>query len=470
VIAVSFSILLANLNNIDCNEVCQVDVATKSKSAAWAVSVAEMSFWDLLAMLCEERASSPANLPDVEVIESGKIDCSKYIKDCIIPDVKKDVLYKKDNSDHAYINVSSKLNILLDEQIKLLTFSQGTAAIEDKTGSSDSLPDPRNDIQGLLFEAESLLEAVKSSDNSNNMDENSAFAKKDGRIEFRSCLLDYRLEADKSVTDVSRKNENDSLFINPKTNEFASKLPVVEAKNILDVGQKSRISSNDVLGNLNNLDGKATEKMTELDGAKKVHIVERLKGSSNVPEVLKEFHEETSNFLLQNPPVKLLSLNDDYVVVESPSLGVLYQMNFAESNGVKLEGALNAIITLMSYEGKEAARIAVHPPELGHIDVDIDILQSGGLRANFNVEGQNVANLLMGQLDSLRQSLNANGFQVLGLNVYVKGEGDDLGGQRNKTNHNEKKIRVGESIVSNDEIGETAFILDIERGLLQWIA
>jgi len=34
----------------------------------------------------------------------------------------------------------------------------------------------------------------------------------------------------------------------------------------------------------------------------------------------------------------------------------------------------------MSREGKEAARIAVHPPELGHIDVDIDIAQSGSLR------------------------------------------------------------------------------------------
>jgi len=124
VIAVSFSILLANLNNIDCNEVCQVDVATKSKSAARAASVAGMSFWELLAMLCEERASSPANLPDVEVIESEKIDCSKYIKDCIIPNVKKDMLYKKDDSDYIYINVSNILNILLDEQIKPFAFSQ----------------------------------------------------------------------------------------------------------------------------------------------------------------------------------------------------------------------------------------------------------------------------------------------------------------------------------------------------------
>ncbi len=466
-IAVSFSILLANLNNIDCNEVCQVDVATKSKSAARAASVAGMSFWELLAMLCEERASSPANLPDVEVIESEKIDCSKYIKDCIIPNVKKDMLYKKDDSDYIYINVSNILNILLDEQIKPFAFSQGTTATEDKSGGADGLPDPRNDIQGLLVEAENLLEGVESSDN---MDENSTVAKKDSHVEFRSCLLDNRLEADKSVTDVSRKNENDSISVNPKTNEVASKSYVVEAKNILDAGQKSRISSNDVLGNSSNLDEKAKEKITELDGAKKLHTVERLKGSGNIPEAPKELHEETSNFLLQNPQVKLLSLNDDCVAVESSNFGVLYQMNFAKSYDARLEGALNAIITLMSREGKEAARIAVHPPELGHIDVDIDIAQSGGLRANFNVEGQSVANLLMGQLDSLRQSLNANGFQVLGLNVYVKDEGDELGGQRNKTNHNEKKIRAGESIASNDDIGEMAFILDIERGLLQWIA
>ena len=124
-------------------------------------------------------------------------------------------MYKR----QIYINVSNILNILLDEQIKPFAFSQGTTATEDKSGGADGLSDPRNDMQGLLVEAENLLEGVESSDN---MDENSTVAKKDSHLEFRSCLLDHRLEADKSVTGVSRKNENDSISVNPKTNEVAS--------------------------------------------------------------------------------------------------------------------------------------------------------------------------------------------------------------------------------------------------------
>jgi len=111
-----------------------------------------------------------------------------------------------------------------------------------------------------------LLEGVESSDN---MDENSTVAKKDSHVEFRSCLLDNRLEADKSVTDVSRKNENDSISVNPKTNEVASKSYVVEAKKYFRCWSKESNKLKRRAWQLKQFDEKAKEKITELDGAKK---------------------------------------------------------------------------------------------------------------------------------------------------------------------------------------------------------
>jgi len=124
----------------------------------------------------------------------------------------------------------------------------------------------------------------------------------------------------------------------------------------------------------------------------------------------------------------------------------------------------------MRREGVDTARITVHPPELGHIDVDLDIARDGGLRAAFKVEGSNVANLLTGQLDSLRQTLNASGFQVLGLDVYVKGQGEERDQHRGESNHRRQKTKSLEAVNGKDIFGEMTFELDVERGLLQWIA
>jgi len=177
----------------------------------------------------------------------------------------------------------------------------------------------------------------------------------------------------------------------------------------------------------------------------------------------------------QNHFARAFQLNDGLDISESANKGntgttPVHLNDYPENNGIRLKEGLNAVINLMRREGADVARITVHPPELGHIDVDLDIAHDGGLRAAFKVEGSNVANLLSGQLDSLKQTLNANGFQVLGLDVYVKGQGEDRNQHRGESNHRKQKIKTLEAINGKDVPIEMAFAIDIERGLLQWIA
>jgi len=177
----------------------------------------------------------------------------------------------------------------------------------------------------------------------------------------------------------------------------------------------------------------------------------------------------------QNQVARAFQLNDSLDISESVNKGntgtTPVQLNdYPENNGVRLKEGLNAVVNLMRREGVDIARITVHPPELGHIDIDLDIAQDGGLRVAFKVEGSNVANLLSGQLDSLKQTLNASGFQVLGLDVYVKGQSEDRDQHRGESNHRRQKIKALETISGKDGLVEMTFALDIERGLLQWIA
>ncbi len=199
--------------------------------------------------------------------------------------------------------------------------------------------------------------------------------------------------------------------------------------------------------------------------APKKHLDENIGG-------FRDSNNEKVDPSLRSHPVHPFRINEglDIPATVNEDATPVYLKNYTSDEGVKLKQGLNAVINLMRREGVDAARIAVHPPELGHIDVDLDIAQDGGLRAAFKVEGSNVANLLTGQLDSLRQTLNASGFQVLGLDVYIKGQSEERDQHRGESNHRRQKTKSLEAIDGKDILGEIAFELDVERGLLQWIA
>ena len=199
--------------------------------------------------------------------------------------------------------------------------------------------------------------------------------------------------------------------------------------------------------------------------APKKHLDENIGG-------FRDSNNEKVDPSLRSHPVHPFRINEglDIPATVNEDATPVYLKNYTSDEGVKLKQGLNAVISLMRREGVDAARITVHPPELGHIDVDLDIARDGGLRAAFKVEGSNVANLLTGQLDSLRQTLNASGFQVLGLDVYIKGQSEERDQHRGESNHRRQKTKSLEAVNGKDIFGEMAFELDVERGLLQWIA
>lgn len=149
---------------------------------------------------------------------------------------------------------------------------------------------------------------------------------------------------------------------------------------------------------------------------------------------------------------------------------VIYRSNFYYDRGVILKESLGAAINLMRREGAQKAIVEVHPPELGRIEINVDITQSGELRAAFRVAGNDTANLLTGQLDSLRQTLTATGFQVLGLDVFLNHDGDRDARHGWEKNFKRQKVSHDGLLGSLDEGEKMSFLLNMDAGLLQWIA
>jgi len=160
----------------------------------------------------------------------------------------------------------------------------------------------------------------------------------------------------------------------------------------------------------------------------------------------------------------------DTAGAEDDSQSVIYRSNFYDDRGAILKESLGAAINLMRHEGAQRAVVEVHPPELGHIEINVDIAQSGELRAAFRVAGNDTANLLAGQLDSLRQTLTATGFQVLGLDVFLNHDGDRDARHGWEKNFKRQKVSHDGILGSVDESEKISFLLNMDAGLLQWIA
>lgn len=164
------------------------------------------------------------------------------------------------------------------------------------------------------------------------------------------------------------------------------------------------------------------------------------------------------------------SIAETAVTEVDDSQSVIYRSNFYDDRGTILKESLKAAISLMRHEGVQRAVVEVHPPELGHIEINVDIAQSGELRAAFRVAGNDTANLLSGQLDSLRQTLTATGFQVLGLDVFLNQDGDRDARHGWEKNFKRQKVSRDEPLGSVEEGEKMSFLLNMEAGLLQWIA
>jgi|GEM_PF-6449497 len=129
---------------------------------------------------------------------------------------------------------------------------------------------------------------------------------------------------------------------------------------------------------------------------------------------------------------------------------------------------VTTMLRFLRDEGIAEARIVVEPPSLGRIDVSLQATASG-VEAVFKVDNEHLRQVLQQQLDSLKVSLEAQGIHVSGLTVDIKNRDD--GRHRDVPGTGRKLRRLGAAGEDGDEDGGAVLVrLDLERGMLHWVA
>ena len=137
----------------------------------------------------------------------------------------------------------------------------------------------------------------------------------------------------------------------------------------------------------------------------------------------------------------------------------------------KFGEGLRSVMTIMTRDGAAEARIVVEPPALGRVDISLRASESG-VEANFKVDNEELRQMVQKQLDSLKESLNAQGIHVSGITVDIKNNEGEKGRGKMGTSKKSRRLNPGAADEAEENIGDGTRILrlDLEQGLLHWVA
>ena len=130
-----------------------------------------------------------------------------------------------------------------------------------------------------------------------------------------------------------------------------------------------------------------------------------------------------------------------------------------------LREGLSNVVRFIRAGGEQRASVIVDPPALGRISVE---LTSGtaGLEASIKVGSEQIRQLIQDQIAQLRWSLAQQGVQLTHFSVDVQQDND----HRDRNQGAGQRRRGGASEKDDDAESPTVFRVDLNEGLLYWVA
>lgn len=165
---------------------------------------------------------------------------------------------------------------------------------------------------------------------------------------------------------------------------------------------------------------------------------------------------------------KTMILQDSSMIEEGTAPERL-PLSFEERGLAALPRGLTEVIRFVATEEGHQARVVVEPPALGRVDIAVQTT-GNGMEAVLRVDNEELRQTLLGQLDQLRQALAQQGITVGQLSVDVRQQEQQQNSLRNGNSRQGNRLRgVGSDAVDGDEEVKT-MRLDLEKGLLHWVA
>lgn len=139
-----------------------------------------------------------------------------------------------------------------------------------------------------------------------------------------------------------------------------------------------------------------------------------------------------------------------------------------EGEGIEAAGdGLSHAIRFIHRGNIDKAYVITEPPEWGRIQIDLG-LSRDGLEALIKVENEGLAASLRGQMEGLKTALESSGINL--AHIAVEAKGKDAGNGSGDSPEDRRRKRGTDPPVGKEKTESALFQLDLERGLLCWIA
>ncbi|HHV52405.1 MAG TPA: flagellar hook-length control protein FliK [Synergistaceae bacterium] len=139
-----------------------------------------------------------------------------------------------------------------------------------------------------------------------------------------------------------------------------------------------------------------------------------------------------------------------------------------EGEGIEAAGnGLGHAIRFIHQGNIDRAYVVVEPPEWGRIQIDLG-LSRDGLEAFIRVENEELAASLRGQIEGLKTALESSGINL--AHVAVEAKGGDMGRRSGDQLEERRRKKASDPHIGEEGVEGAIFQLDLDRGLLCWIA
>lgn len=151
-----------------------------------------------------------------------------------------------------------------------------------------------------------------------------------------------------------------------------------------------------------------------------------------------------------------------------PGAMELVKENPGARNEALREG-LDNVVRFIRTSGEQKAALIVDPPALGRISIEL-VNGTTGLEASVKVSSEQVRQLVQDQIVQLRMSLAQQGVQLTHFSVDVQQDNGRQDQRQEQRRGRSVRGISGEDVPDDAQDEQTMFRVDLNQGLLYWVA
>ncbi|MBQ6113661.1 MAG: flagellar hook-length control protein FliK [Synergistaceae bacterium] len=139
-----------------------------------------------------------------------------------------------------------------------------------------------------------------------------------------------------------------------------------------------------------------------------------------------------------------------------------------QPQGSTLRNGIVNVVRFIRSDGVRKANIIVDPPAIGRISVELTS-SSSGVEASIKVASEQIRQILQDQVTQLRDNLLQQGVQVSDFTVDVQ-QDNSRQGQNSGGGNQQSQYDFTAGYTEDDDTDKEDFRIDLEEGLLYWVA